>query len=1096
MIYEFPVSPAQGRLLVLDRMHPGTAQYNVPAGFHVRGPFDRAAFLRALDALVARHESLRTVFPARTAGEGGVPTQVVSATGHPEVAWHSQVPAGDVEALMLAEAARPFDTGTGPLLRCSLYGVDDGSHRVLLVAHHLVCDGWSVQQMLRELAADYAAFTGEVADRTAGATGRPAEPALQYPDYAVWQRERLAAGGYAEAVAHWAGQLAGAPDTTALPVDRPRPARRGTEGGVARFVLPPETLTRLGELARARGATPFMALFAAFAAFLGRLCDQDDLVVGVPVSGRDRPELHDMVGMLTNTLAIRCELTGEPGYVELIDRTRDRLLAGQPYQDAPFEAVVDAVAPHRAIGHDPLVQVMFAYDDDTQLVLDLPNTDTRRVELPLNVAKFDLLLYVERIGDELVASLIHSTDLIGHDTARRWVRAFETLLDSLLSAPEAPVRTAALLPADELAWLAKAGDRTAEAAPPEPLVPDLIAAQAELHPDAPALRDRDTALDYRQLLERADLLAARLRAAGVRPDTVVGLLLPRSAGMALAALAVLRAGGAYLPLDPGHPVARLRYMADDSSMSLLLAEETTAPLADLLGPPVLRIDLPDQHKRAPERAPEPAPAPTPRNLAYLLYTSGSTGTPKGIGVEHRALANLCAAVRAAFPLDADDRVLQYVNFGFDVAVSDFFLTWTAGAELHIAGDDERLGAPLLARLRDSRISYVFLPPSAALSVPDPEGRLPELRSLVVGGEACPAELVERWSAPGRRIVNAYGPSEATVYATTEDLRPGVPVAIGEPVPGARVMVLDSGLRPVPVGVTGEIHLAGAGLGRGYPRQPGLTAQRFVADPYGPSGSRMYRTGDLGRFDANGRLHYLGRVDTQVKVRGFRIELGEIESVLAGHPEVAMAAADVRGDATDRHLAAYVVPAEGRRPTEAALRRHLAERLPSYMVPEYVTHLDELPLNRSGKVERARLPAPHRTSADPERAHVEPATATERRVAAVWAEVLGHQRIGAHDNFFDLGGNSVRLLAVLQALNEPLGEALDGAPNERGDGVPALTLVDLFRHPSPAALAAHLDRPRHRPAIPDGESDAARRGQDRRRRRTAARGARPRKGSTP
>ncbi|UED83917.1 non-ribosomal peptide synthetase [Streptomyces profundus] len=1078
MIYEFPVSPAQSRLLVLDRMHPGTAQYNVPAGFRVRGPFDQAAFVRALDALVARHESLRTVFPARATGEGGVPAQVVSATARAEVTHHARVPAGDVETRMLTEAARPFDTETGPLLRCSLYAVADGSHRVLLVAHHLVCDGWSLQQMLRELSADYAAFTDGPPERS---TALP-EPALQYPDYAVWQRERLAAGGYAEAVAHWAGQLAGAPDTTALPVDRPRPARRTTDGGVVRFVLPPATLTRVGELARARQGTPFMALLAAFAAFLGRLSDQDDLVVGVPVSGRDRPELHDMVGMLTNTLAIRCELAGEPSFAELIDRVRERLLAGQSHQDAPFEAVVDAVAPHRAVGHDPLVQVMFAYDDDTRLVLDLANTDTRRVELPLDTAKFDLLLYVERIGDELVASLIHSTDLIGQDTARRWVRAFETLLDSLLAAPDAPIRAATLLPADERDWLAKIGDRTAEAAPPQPLVPELIAAQAALRPEAPALHYRETTLSYRQLLDRADRLAARLRAAGVRPDTVVGLLLPRSVEMAVAALAVLRAGGAYLPLDPGHPVARLRYMVGDSAAPLLLADATTAPLADQLGPPVLRADV-EQAVRAPA---EPPPAPTPRNLAYLLYTSGSTGTPKGIAVEHRALANLCVAVRAAFPLDADDRVLQYVNFGFDVAVSDLFLTWTVGAELHIAGDDERLGEPLLARLRDSRISYVFLPPSAALSIPEPEGRLPDLRSLVVGGEACPAELVERWSAPGRRVVDAYGPSEATVYATTEDLRPGVPVAIGEPVPGARVTVLDSGLRPVPVGVTGEIHIAGASLGRGYPGRPGLTAQRFVADPYGPPGSRMYRTGDLGRFDADGRLHYLGRIDTQVKVRGFRVELGEIESVLAGHPDVAMAAADVRGEAADRHLAAYVVPAEGRRPTEAALRLHLAERLPSYMVPEYVTHLDELPLNRSGKVERARLPAPHRAAADPERPHVEPETDTQRRVAAVWAEVLGHDRIGAHDNFFDLGGNSVRLLAVLEALNEPT----DGAPGQ------GLTLVDLFRHPSLAALAAHLDRPHHRPAIPDGDSDAARRGQDRRRRLTSGRGARPRKGSTP
>ncbi|MEU1025339.1 non-ribosomal peptide synthetase, partial [Streptomyces sp. NPDC005904] len=510
----------------------------------------------------------------------------------------------------------------------------------------------------------------------------------------------------------------------------------------------------------------------------------------------------------------------------------------------------------------------------------------------------------------------------------------------------------------------------------------------------------------------------------------------------------------------------------------------------------------------------PAPAPTADDLAYVLFTSGSTGVPKGVAVEHRALLNLTRAVRPAFPVTADDRVLQFVSFGFDVAVSDLFFPWVAGAELHIARDDERLGDALFARLRDSRITYVFLPPSAAMLLPDIKGRLPHLRTLAVGGEACPAELVERLSEPGRRIVNAYGPSEATVYATTADLEPGEPVVIGHPVPGARVHVLDAHLRTVPTGVSGEVYIAGASLARGYIGRPGPTAERFVADPYGPPGSRMYRTGDLARVDAHGRLHYLGRSDSQVKLRGIRIELGEIEALLAGHPDVAVAAAAVRATATptpepaaptpepaiptpepapatpgpapDQRLVAYVVHREGATPADDDLRAHLAERLPGFMLPEVYVHLDELPLNRSGKIDRAQLPDPTPRRPESSRTYVAARTDTERRVAQVWSRALTLERVGVHDNFFDLGGNSVRLLSVLDALR-----ALSSAGES--DGTADLTLVDLFRHPTVAALAAHLDR-RHRGAPDEAPTRATeaptvtaaeRRGGDRRARQNAA-----------
>ncbi|MBC3839740.1 AMP-binding protein [Streptacidiphilus sp. 4-A2] len=465
----------------------------------------------------------------------------------------------------------------------------------------------------------------------------------------------------------------------------------------------------------------------------------------------------------------------------------------------------------------------------------------------------------------------------------------------------------------------------------------------------------------------------------------------------------------------------------------------------------------------------------------MLFTSGSTGTPKGVAVEQRALTNLVTAVRGDFVVTAGDRVLQFVSFGFDVAVSDLFFTWVAGAELHIAQEDERLGEALLTRLRDSRISYALLPPSVVMLLPEVSGRLPELTTLVVGGEACPPELVTRLSEPGRRIINAYGPSEATVYSTTAELHPGVPVPIGRPVPGARVYVLDNALRTVPAGATGEIYIAGAPLARGYLGQPALTAERFVPDPYGPPGARMYRSGDLGRIDARGELHYLGRGDTQVKLRGLRVELGEVETLLAAAPGIALAAAAVRGSGPEQRLVAYVVPRPGAGPTEAELRARLAERLPGYMVPEIFEYLDELPFNRSGKIDRALLPEPGTVRQPQALPYAAPVTGTEQRLAGTWARLLTLDRVGIHDNFFDLGGNSVRLMGVLAALRE------------QDPDIP-LTLVDLFRRPTVAALAAHLDQTASAGQPQPGTDDDTTRGGLRRERQRAAAALRNRKGT--
>ncbi len=1051
--YEFPVSAEQARLLVLDRMHPGSTQYHVPAAFAVHGPFELDAFRAALVALIARHESLRTVF--RADGDGY--RQLITDQAEPPLTIQRYLTPEQAPATLLAAAGQPFDVGTGPLLRCSVLALTDGSHRILLTAHHIVCDGWSLQIVLRELATTYRAVV----------QGRPEELEplpIQYPDYAAWQQEQLTAGAADTAVEHWRDLLRGAPERLEPPTDRPRPAVQSTAASAARFVLPAAQRHRLATLAGSCAATPFMVLFAAYTAFLSRISGQQDLVVGVPVSGRDRAEVQGMVGMLTNTLALRTDLSGAPTGAELVGRVRDMVHAGRQHQHAPFSAVVDALAPRRQLSHDPVVQVAFAYDDDTELRLDLAECRVDRVELALEAAKFDLLLYVERQGPDLAARLIHRSDLYEEATVRRWADSFQVLLGGLLDEPHRPVTQLPLLDATERDRLLRQGTGPAVRAPSR-LIPDLVADQAATRPEGVALVHGDTVLSYRELLERADRIAERLRTVGVGPDVPVGVCLPRGVEMAVAALAVVRAGGAYLPLDPAQPVARLNYLLTAARARLVLTAGPTelgVPAA-VVAPGAVSLTLPGGLATRPATR---VPAGS-RDLGYLLYTSGSTGTPKGVAVEHRALANLATAVRAQFPVTGRDRVLQYVSFGFDVAVSDLFFAWTAGAELHIAGEHERLGEALYDRLRDSAITYAFLPPAAAMSLPCPPGALPALRTLAIGGEPCPAELVERWATAGRRLIDAYGPSECSVYATLAALHPGEPVRIGRPVANSRAYVLDARLEPVPVGVTGELYLTGAGLARGYAGQPGMTAERFVADPFGPPGARLYRTGDLARYDDDGVLSYLGRTDSQVKVRGFRVELGEVETVLAGHPQVREAAATVLGAGADRRLVAYVVATPGATPAAAALRTWLSARLPGYLVPDTVVALDALPLGPSGKLDRARLPEPPGERPELDQPYLAPTSVTERQLTAIWSRVLGLPRIGVHDNFFELGGNSIRLLAVLTALRE------------QRSGV---DLVELFRYPTIAALATHLDRPAARPA----DTDPTRRGQDRRERLTARR----------
>ena len=1069
--YEFPASPAQAGLLMLERLHPGTAQYNETVAFAVSGPFDVAAFASALDEVTARHESLRTTFHATDDGE----RQIVSARAEVDLRVEQAPSESAADAAMLRDAARPFDLEHGPLLRCVVYRLpDQDSHRILLSLHHLICDGWSVGIILEELSAGYrAARTGEPSDLP--------DPKTQYPDYSEWQRRRVDSGACAEAIDHWRLELADAPLSPAVPGDRPRPAVQTAAGGSERFLLPPGLRESAARYARSVGTTEFTVMFAAFNVLLARVSGRADLVVGIPLSGRDHPDLQRVVGLLTNTVAVRMDLSGASTFAALVDRVRERLHGAHRHQDAPFESVVKALAPRRDPSHDPVVQVAFSYAD-TGFALDLLDARTERLPMPPCAAKFDLMMYTDTCAEETAVRFDYRSDLLDAATVRHWIRGFLVLLGQLLAHPDRPVEAAEMLDSGQFDQMLRDWNAT-DTPLPSGLTSDLIAEQAEARPEAVALVFGELTWTYRELLKRADRLAGRLRAAGVGPDVAVGVCLGRSAEMAVAALAVLRAGGVYLPLETHLPTSRVQHIVENAGAPLVIAGARTAARLDgLVGIAICLVaegatDFVDCPK--PFREPT-GRTPAPTNGAYLLYTSGSTGVPKGVLVGQRALTNLTTAVRDRFGLTARDRVLQYVAFSFDVSVSDLFATWTAGAALHIARDDERIGDALHARLAESRITFCFLPPTAAMSMPCPPDALPDLTTMIVGGEPCPSELVRRWATPRRRVLNGYGPTEVAVYATNASLTSDAQVVLGRPLPNFRIYLLDGRLRPVPVGVVGEVYVAGYGLARGYANRPAMTAERFVADPFGPAGTRMYRSGDLGRFDADGRLCYLGRTDGQVKLRGFRIELGEIEAALSSHPRVAAAAAVVREWPGGQRLSGHVVAAgpAGPPPSYRELRGWLADRLPAYMVPETIVVVDELPVNASGKLDRGRLPDPPTTARpDTGQPYTDPATRTERRVAEIWSRVLDIDRIGRHDNFFDLGGNSARLLAVHAALCEQ-------APASGDD--PEISLVDLFRFPDVAALAARLDRTGVARSSTDTDVSAARRHGAERRRRLAGR----------
>jgi amino acid adenylation domain-containing protein len=1061
-----PVSFSQQRLWMLDRMDPERAAYAVPLALRVRGALDVDALRRALDALAARHESLRTVFrwmdgaPVQVVlPEAGLPLESVDLE-----ALDADAREAEVRRRLADEAARSFSLEHGPLARAALYRLHADEHVLLLNLHHVVTDGWSTGVLLRELAALYGAFSN----------GEPSPldpPALQYADYAAWQRERLAGAVYDEQRAWWKAALAGAPALLELPYDRPRPPVWEGRGAMERFRLPRWAADAVAELARAEGCTPFMVLLAAFGALLGRYARQDDFVVGTPVANRARPETRDVVGFFVNTLALRTDLSGQPTFRALLHRVREATLGAFAHQEMPFERLVDELKVPRSAAHAPLFQVMFSLQNANDGDAPLPGLDVERIPVQGTHALFDLTLALRPREDGMDGALEYATALFDRGTALRMIGHFRTLLAAACAAPDARVTDLPLLSAVEVDDALRAWEGPALHTVPATLHAR-IAAQAARTPDAIAIDGGSmdggaVRVTYAQLEARANGVARGLRARGVGRGALVAIRAERSVETVAAVLAVLKAGGAYLPLDPAYPAERQAYMLADSRAALLLDATGAGAPHGYAGPVADLAELAASAQTPPEPAPAipcsqfPVPC-SPEDLAYVIYTSGSTGRPKGVAVPHHALSAYVDAARQAYGLTPADRFLQFAPLSFDSSVEELFAPLAAGATM-VLRDGEMMESVdgFWRACARQQLTITSLPTAywhevaaamehAAPVIP------PSLRVMIVGGERALPERVAQWRRgtaspahpltrspvhPAVRLINSYGPTETTVAATlhTVDSSDESAVPIGRPMPGYRVRVLDASLRPVPAGVPGELFVGGVGVARGYLHRPGATAERFVPDPFAAEpGARLYAAGDLVRWAADGTLHFLGRTDDQVKVRGFRIEPGEIESLLRRHPSVRDAVVAVREDVPgDRRLVAYVVSEDGDRCIEP-LRAALRAELPAYMVPSAFVALDALPIGPSGKIDRRVLPAPR--SNDAPAAGV-PLSRREAEVAEVWREVLGADAIAPDDNFFDLGGNSLLLIRLAGRLKDQLGSTA--------------TAVDLFRFPTVRTLAAHL-----------------------------------------
>ncbi|PMB49540.1 non-ribosomal peptide synthetase [Fischerella thermalis CCMEE 5205] len=1054
------LSLVQERLWFLYQLQPDIPLFNDSILIHVTGKLDSIALEKSFNEIIKRHEILRTTFKIVDTQ----PIQIIAPTltlkllilDLQDLSKPEQEEL--VKQIISEQSSKTFDLTQELLLRCKLIRLKQQEHIILLTMHHIICDGLSRQIFYRELGTLYQAFC----DGTA-----PALPELpiQYADFALWQRQSLDDQTYKSQLVYWQQKLENLPPVLTLPTDNPRPAVQSLRGARQTLILPQSLTEALKSLSQKEGVTLFMLLLAAFKTLLYRYTGQTDLVVGTPIANRNQIETENLLGCFINTLVLRTDLSNNPSFRELLARVRETTLAAYAHQDLPFEQLVKELQPERTLSHNPLFQTMFVFQDAPLQALELPGLKLTPSIVDSGFAEFDLTLFLEDTKQGLMGALEYNTDLFGADTINRMIGHWQTLLAGIVSHPDEKISQLPLLTKFEENQLLVDWNQTTTDYAKDQCIHQLFEAQVERTPNAVAVVFADQQLTYRELNEKANQLAHYLQKLGVQPEVPVGICVERSLEMAIAILAILKAGGAYVPIDPNYPQERVAYILANSQALVLLTQEKLIKELPEHQACVVCLDT-DWQAISQESQSNCFSNTGCENLAYVIYTSGSTGRPKGVLITHKSLVNFTEVAIGEYKLTEGDRVLQFASISFDAAAEEIYPCLTCGGTL-VLRTDEMLsdGQTFLQKCQDLKLTVLDLPTAywqqLMSDIATAHLRLPDsLRLVIIGGEQAQGKQVEIWrNCVGDRqeLINTYGPTEATVVTTTYKLplaptdNPSLKIPIGRPIPNAQTYVLDKYLQPVPVGVVGELYISGVGIARGYLNRPDLTADKFIPHPFSNQpGARLYKTGDLVRYRQDGNIEFLGRIDNQVKVRGFRIELGEIESVLSQHPAVREVVVLAREEkAGNKRLVAYIVPNKQGRgqedliagsdrpqsetPKQEAqdldnsnihhsalshdLRNFVKEKLPEYMIPAAFVFLEVMPLTPNGKVNLQTLPAPEQQTPEIASAFIAPETTVEKQLAAIWAQVLGREKVGINDNFFELGGDSILSLQVVSKARE-------------------------------------------------------------------------------
>ena len=1081
----FPLSSAQQRLWFFYRLQPESPVYNVPLAFKLTGELNPELLERALREIEKRHETLRTNFMP---GANGMPVQNIQPILRIQLRQEdiSNISSDDRENaaknILTQEARRPFRLESDVLWRALLVKLSAQEYAFQITLHHIITDGWSEGVLFREISSLYRSYF-------LGAPPLLDSLPVQYVDYAAWQADLLQGASLDESLRYWKQELAGELPIVQLPLDYARPAVQSYRGALYSFNLPPELHQALTAFNQAEGVSLYMTLLAAFTTLLHRYTSQTDLLVGTPSANRNRPELENLIGFFVNTLVIRADLMGDPTFRQHLRRVRQQIFQALHHQELPFDRLVEELRPERGISAAPIFQVMFVLQNATSGSLDMPDIDSQPWTIDPGAAKFDLALSITEIGAKQSAASArmgsaslecvfeYNTDLFDQTSIERIAGHFQILLEFAISHPELALSTLSLLTSSERQKILYEWNQTARPYPQNLRIHQLFENTALRYPDKPAIlfgrSDKPESWSYSTLNQRANQIAHLLRTLGAGPESLVGICHERSPLAIAAILGILKAGGAFLPLDPSYPKDRLDFMLQDSRPAMVLTQEIFLDRLATLGAQSICLDR-DSALLASQLSTNPENRTTPENLAYVIYTSGSTGHPKGVEVTHRGIPNLVHVEMLDMGVDEHCRILQFASSSFDASVFEIFVTLAAGASLVVVSQEDLMpGPPLRQTLQAFKVTNVTLPPSVLAVLNEQD--YPDIHTVVSAGEACPVEIIERW-APGRRFFNAYGPTEFTVCATFQETNgsnwsdaPRSPaespaaspqVTIGRPIANARAYILGPSLQPLPVKVPGELYLGGEGLARGYLNRPQITATRFILDPFrtreneaSSAPARMYRTGDLACYLPDGRIEFLGRLDQQVKLRGFRIELEEIQNLLNQHPLVNESLVMLREDQPgQKRLVAYITHARqhaGDHPslpsaaTSTQLLAYLKQKLPEYMAPSAIIVLESFPLSPNGKIDRSSLPVPESTL--PADVIQQPPTSElERSIARIWQDVLHPQdpiletAFNRTDNFFDLGGHSLLTIQVLDELEK----AHPGLVN----------LIDLFQYPTIQSLA--------------------------------------------